>query len=104
MPFPPKQDHRITLAAAAALTKAHQAGAMKTEAKAELWPRDVFETLLAQPGCAGIRIYHGRGKDGARHMVLISVDGTGADMTSGAIMEMGMPCPPLCDSASPLQS
>lgn len=102
MPFPPKQDHRISLADAAALTKAHRANAGK-EIKGEMWPRDVFEALLAQPGAAGIRIYHGRGTDGAKHLVMVSVDSTGADMTSGTIMEQGMPCPPWCDAASPLQ-
>ena len=104
MPFPPKQDHRITLAAAAALTKAHRANATKDEVKGEMWPRDVFETLLAQPASAGIRIYHGRGAKGEKQLVLVSVDSNGADMTSGAIMEMGLPCPPYCDTASPLQS
>ena len=103
MAFPPKQDHRITLANATALTKAHQANAAKGAVKGEMWPRDVFETLLAQPGCAGIRVYHGKGTDGAAHLVMVSVDSAGADMTSGAIMEMGFPCPPFCDTASTLQ-
>jgi hypothetical protein len=103
MAFPPKQDHRITLANAVVLTKAHQTNAPKGEVKGEMWPRDVFETLLAQPGCMGIRIYHGRGPKGEKQMVLVAVDSSAADMTTGAIMEMGMPCPPFCDAASPLQ-
>lgn len=102
MPFPPKRDHRITLADAVAMTKAHRAAA-KDEVKGEMWPRDVFESLLAQPGCAGIRIYHGRGAKGERQMVMVAVDANATDMTSGAIMEIGMPCPPWCDAASPLQ-
>ena len=73
MAFPPKQDHRISLAAAAALTKAHRANAAQDEVKGEMWPRDVFETLLAQPGCAGIRIYHGRGPKGEKQLVMVSV-------------------------------
>ena len=102
MPFPPKQDHRITLTAAAALTKAHRAAA-KDEVKGEMWPRDVFETLLAQPGSAGIRIYHGRGAKGEKQLVMVSVDGSGADMTSATIMQAGLPCPPWCYASSPLQ-
>jgi hypothetical protein len=103
MAFPPKQDHRITLANATALTKAHRANAAKDEVKGEMWPRDVFETLLAQPGAAGIRIYHGRGPKGEKQLVLVAVDSSAADMTNGTIMEMGWPCPPYCDAASPLQ-
>ena len=104
MSFPPKRDHRITLADAVALTKAHRASAAKDDVKGEMWPREVFETLLAQPGTAGIRVYHGRGPKGEKQMVMVAVDANGADMTSGAIMELGYPCPPFCDTASPLQS
>lgn len=103
MAFPPKQDHRITLAQAVALTKAHRAQAAGGGIKAELWPREVFEAMLAQPGCAGIRIYHGVGVDGNPHLVLVGVDANGGDMTGGTIMEAGLPCPPWCDTASPLQ-
>ena len=102
MPLPPKQDHRITLAAAAALTKGHRAAAANG-VKAHYFSRDAFDAILAQPGCAGIRIYHGRAADGAGHLVMTGVDGSGADMTSGAIMQQGMPCPPWCDTSSALQ-
>ena len=104
MPFPPKKDHRISLADAVALTKAHRASAAKDEPKAGMWPKDVFETLLAQPGAAGIRIYHGRDAAGARHMVMVAVDSTGEDMTAATIMEMEWPCPPWCPTNSPLQA
>ena len=103
MPFPPKRDHRITLADAVAMTKAHRAAA-KDQMKGGMWPREAFEAVLAQPGCAGIRIYHGRGTDGAQNMVMVAVNADGGDMTAGVIMEYVMPCPPWCDTASPLQS
>ncbi|MEO6067000.1 MAG: hypothetical protein ABJB33_10615 [Gemmatimonadota bacterium] len=104
MAFPPKKDHRIPLAQAVAMTKAHRANTAKGDPNAGMWPRDVFETLLAQPGAAGIRIYHGRGTDGAKHMVMVAVDATGDDMTSATIMEQEFPCPPLCPVNSPLAS
>lgn len=102
MPFPPKRDHRITLADAVAMTKAHRAAA-KDPMKGGMWPREAFEAVLAQPGCAGIRIYHGRATDGTQNMVMVGVNADGADMTSGTIMEYAWPCPPVCDTASPLQ-
>ena len=104
MAFPPKRDHRVTLADAIEMTKAHRAAAGKDQMKGGMWPREAFEALLAQPGCMGLRIYHGKGKDGAQNMVMVGVDASGAYMTSGAIMEFVMPCPPWCDTASPLQA
>ncbi|MEO7648411.1 MAG: hypothetical protein ABIV11_09270, partial [Gemmatimonadaceae bacterium] len=74
MPFPPKRDHSIPLAAAAALTKRYRDGAGKGAQRASMFPRDVFETLLAQAGCAGIRMYYGQGEAGAREIVLVGVD------------------------------
>lgn len=103
MALPPKQDHRISLADATALTKAHRAAAAANEAKAHFFSRDAFDAILAQPGCSGIRIYRGRGKGGEHHLVMVGVDAAGADMTSGAVMERDFPCPPYCDAGSPLQ-
>ncbi len=102
MALPPKKDHRISLSDAAALTKAHRA-ANAAGPKGHYFDRSAFEGILAQPGCSGIRLYHGRGTDGAHQMVMVGVDGDGADMTSGAVMEMGFPCPPFCDTKSALQ-
>ncbi|HET7042940.1 MAG TPA: hypothetical protein VFI13_13055 [Gemmatimonadales bacterium] len=102
MPFPPKRDHRITLAEAIEMTTAHRAAAGSDAAKGGMWPREVFEALLAQPGCAGLRMYHGRLKDGTANMVMVAVDANGSDLTSATIMEQFFPCPPWCDTASPL--
>ena len=102
MSFPPKRDHRITLADAVAMTKAHRAAAAN-EPKGGMWPREAFEALLAQPGCEGIRIYHGRRPDGSKHMIMVAVNADGADMTASTIMDLEHPCPPFCDASSPLQ-
>ena len=102
MAFPPKRDHRITLADAVAMTKAHRASAPADEPKAHMWPREVFEALLAQPGCAGIRVYHGRGTDGAKQLIMVAVDANGDDMTSATVMDVAWPCPPWCATNSPL--
>ena len=102
MALPPKKDHRITLADAAALTKAHRS-ANAAGPKAHYFDRSAFDAILSQAGVAGIRIYHAQNTDKTQAMVLVGVDGSGADMTSGAVMEMGMPCPPFCDTASTLQ-
>jgi|SRR6478609_4737066 len=102
MPLPEKRDHRISLAEATELTKQHRKDD-PTGVHAEFFHREAFESLLAQPGCHGIRIYHGKGKKGERHSVMVGVDGSGKDMASAGIMQQGAPCPPICDADSPLK-
>jgi hypothetical protein len=101
MPLPEKRDHRIALAEAVELTREHRAQ-RSAEPKAHFFFRDAFDTLLAQKGVAGIRIYRGRGKDGAPNLVMVAVDQEGNDLT-GEVMEQCYPCPPICPPDSPLQ-
>lgn len=96
MPFPPQRDHRIPLEAAAALTKRYRAAADPGAQRASMFPREVFEALLAQPGCAGIRMYNGQTEGGSRETVLVGVDSDGNDMTSAQLFDASIPCPPYC--------
>ena len=102
MPLPEKRDHKISLADATELTKRHRTDDPKG-VHAEFFHREAFDSLLQQPGCAGIRIYHGKGNKGERHSVLVGVDTQGADMVTAGIMQQGAPCPPVCDAESPLK-
>ena len=83
------------------LTARHRKGSAGG-GNAEFFHREAFEQLLAQPGCAGIRIYHGKGEQGEHHSVMVGVDADGADMVKGGVMQQSYPCPPYCDAASPL--
>ena len=103
MPREPR-DHHIPLQAAAALTRRFRQDAGKGAVLGELFGRAALEGLLRQPGCEGIRIYFGRNEGGQSALVLVGVDATDADMTSGTILEQGFPCPPVCGSANPLNS
>jgi hypothetical protein len=96
MAFPPRQDHAITLEAAAALTRRYRETAGPGAQRAAMFPRAVFEALLALPGCAGIRIYNGQSEKGTRESILVGVDGEGNDMTSATLFDYGLPCPPYC--------
>ena len=102
MPLPDKRDHRITLAEAKELTTRHRKESPKG-GHAEFFHREALDTLLAQPGCSGIRIYHGKGKGGEHHSVLVGVDAKGADLADAGIMQQAFPCPPYCDTESPLK-
>ena len=96
MAFPPARNHKVSLEAAAALTKGYREAAPKGSPLGSLFPREVFDRLLAQPGCAGIRIYYGRNERREHELLLVGVDATGDDMTSGELFDFGLPCPPYC--------
>ena len=55
--------------------------------------------LLAQPGCAYLRIYYGRNADGTPALVLVGIDGDRNDMTAGVVLDTHYPCPPWCPPA-----
>jgi hypothetical protein len=104
MPFPPKQNHRIPLEAAAALTRRYRNEAKGGEI-AQMFPREDLESLLSQAGAAGIRFYFGRASDGGPlGLVAVAVDKDGNDMTGSVLIDYGFPCPPFCSSTNPLNS
>ena len=58
--------------------------------------RGILDEILAHPGCAGIRFYHGRDANGKSAIVLIGVTKEKLDITDGPIAENHQPCPPEC--------
>ena len=102
MAFPPARNHKVSLEAAAALTKGYRETAPKGTPLGSLFPRDVFERLLAQPGCAGIRMYYGRNERREHELLLVGVDAEGEDMTTGELFDFGLPCPPYCGEPNAL--
>jgi len=100
MALPPR-DHRISLADAAAHTRRHrEAKALPVTAGA--FHADQVRALLAQPGCALLRIYHGRDEQGAPTMILVGADAEGDDLVTGTILEWDHPCPPFCSTGNAL--
>jgi hypothetical protein len=105
MPFPPRREHKIPLAAAIAMTRRYRQGTGKDAVRAGMFPRNAFEAILNQAGCHGIRIYYGRADDGQLSLVMVGVDAEGNDIHEGELMEDGFPCPPFCDDGtSPLNA
>lgn len=59
--------------------------------------------ILEQDDCIGIRIYNGYNNDTQENnLVLVGVDRTGEDITSGVILEYLIPCPKHCAEDSSL--
>ena len=104
MPMPPPQEHKISLDAAAALTRRFRTAASQGTELGAMFPREVYDRLLAQPGCAGIRMYYGLDDQGKSAMVLVGVDKDGNDMVNGELDDVHYPCPPFCDGTNALNS
>ena len=105
-PLDPPRDHRIQLPEAAEFTRRWRqhnppaAGRINSGA----YLKDQVLELLNQAGCIGIRIYLGRGAEGAANMVAVGVDADGNDLTQGTILEQVYPCPPFCPDGSALNA
>ena len=104
MPFPEKRDHRITREQARQMCQAHRsAKALGGPFRAGAFPREVLDQILAQPGCAGVRIYLGRNDAGDTTLVALGTDADGQDMDQGLIVDDAFPCPPFCGEGSFLE-
>lgn len=97
-----EKDHTISLQEAKEMIHARNAGVNGASVKAEAFNRKIFDKILAQKGCAGIRIYYGQRKDGSLALILVGFDVNGKDITKVAIGEAGGECPPFCPYESEL--
>jgi hypothetical protein len=70
--------------------------------KGAYFDKSIFEKILAQTDCVGIRYYYGRKDDGTPCIVLVGVDSKGSDIAAGILGDDAIPCPPLCPPFSPL--
>jgi len=100
MTNPPPRNHKITVGEARALMARRPRGLTTSGGH---FPREAYEAILNQPGCAGIRFYYGANTDGSPAIVLVGIDASGADMTAGEIIDTHYPCPPFCDDGSELR-
>ncbi len=96
VPLDPKHNHRISLEAAAELTRKYRDGGDHRKGDSTAFNQPQVIELLTQPGCVGMRIYRGMTADGESATVLVGVDKDGNDMVNGVLLEIGMPCPPWC--------
>ena len=93
----------ITIAAGSKITKSFRTY-YPNATKAIYYTPGVYEDLLAQVGCFGIRIYNAIDVDGQLTNVLVGVDKDGNDMPTKKVYDLGTKCPHLCSQANPLNS
>jgi hypothetical protein len=81
-------------------------------AMSETFGRDVFDALLAKPGCVSMRIYYGMDESLNVHAILVPVNSKNEDIVPPASIGLGdagrdigensARCPPFCGASSPL--
>ena len=97
---PRKHDHGISLDQAKQLVQNHQRSAPAGGERCGYFARAAFDEILAQPGCAGIRFYHGRDANGASTLLFVGTNEQKVDMLDGPIIENHTPCPPSCGGST----
>ena len=93
------ENHVITLDQAVKLVQNYQASPRVPSIKGGYFSRAIFEKILAQSGCVGVRYYYAQKDDGSPTLVLVGVDNTANDMTSGVLGDITVPCPPFCGTS-----
>ncbi len=119
--LPGPNDHFISLSKAVDMTTDYRANKESILATtyqnqdilplSETFHRNALDTLLAQEGCEGIRVYPGMDENLKIHMLMVGVTEDNEDIIPEtnlteneftSIIEEAHRCPPLCAPASPL--
>ena len=106
------QDHQITLAEAAKMTKRYrelplgQIGQLLASTKAYSFSKEAIQAVLDQNGCASIRFYLAVETllPPKFTIVAVGVDSNGNDLVNGVILDKAGACPPLCSTPNDLNS
>lgn len=102
MAYDGSEGEQISLTEGAAMTAEYRSQ-YPNEVKAHYIGKNIINSIFAQSGCVGIRIYQAVDTtSGDRQLVIVGVKSTGADMTGGIIADRAIPCNPNCDTASTL--
>ncbi|MBF8295613.1 MAG: hypothetical protein HW389_2158 [Bacteroidetes bacterium] len=90
------ENHVITLDQAVKLVQNYQTSPRVPSIKGGYFGRNIFDKILSQSGCVGVRFYYAQKDDGSSTMVLVGVDNMSNDMTGGILGDVIIPCPPYC--------
>lgn len=83
--FTGDERHEITLEEGMELTRNYRRSSKKFGTQATYFGREVFEKILDQRTCVGIRIYYAKREDGVPTLVLTGVQTVGDDLYQGIL-------------------
>lgn len=101
MSFTGDEGSYITLTDGSAWTGNYRT-ANPSAVKAHFYGKNKLNEMLAQTGCVGLRMYRAIDANGVLELVIVGVNSSGADLTSGLILDRSVPCPSNCDASSAL--
>ena len=102
--FNGNENHDITLAEAAELTKRYRDQMNSTDRKGGFFGKEKLLEILNQTDCVGIRYYYGLDRDNKQVLVLTGVLANEDDMVDGVLAELALPCPIRCGNDNALNS
>ncbi len=91
-----KENHEIALDKAVKYIHNYKSKRTAPEIDGGFLSKDIFQKILSQKGCIGLRYYYAKTDSGASTIVLVGVDSTGNDIVPGVLAEEIKPCPPFC--------
>jgi hypothetical protein len=94
--FTGKEPHEIDAATARTYIRSWRERAAPGHTRGGFFGREVLVKMLAQPACAGLRIYHARHEKGHDTFVVVAADADGRDLWQGTVAENMLTCPPYC--------
>ncbi len=97
-----KENHAVTLDQAVKYIQNFTSNPTAPTIKGAYFGRNIFDKILSQSGCVGIRYYYAKTDSGVSTIVLVGVDGSGNDLVKGTLAEMTFPCPPYCPAPNAL--
>jgi len=93
------RSHRVTKAKAKQMRARYRRRNAKNRSAMQpgVYARSIFDRILAQEGCAGIRLYPALDERGRQTTLIVGVDAKGDDL-AGIFGDVPWLCPPYCSS------
>lgn len=104
MAFTGNEGEQISLATAHDWTKNYRISVAQGDTQAHFFGMNIINSILAQTGVVGIRMYYAIDDNGAKQLVLVGSDANEDDLYNGIIADKSIGCPSICGAANALNS
>ena len=101
--FTGNEDQSISLTTGSTLTKAYR-DANPGQTLGNYFGKSILQSILAQSGCVGVRIYYALNSTGEKELVITGVTADGNDLCNGVLGDKTFRSPPYSSVNNPLNS